>query len=240
MVEPPPAASPGAGLGYAVVRLAWVTTCLAVLSGCVSLPQSPAALSPQTRDAWDARQLRLGEMEHWAMRGRVSIRHEGESWTGGLTWRQDGETFALRWYGPLGQTLASLEGDANRAVLRISDHEPRVADNPSVLLREYFGWEMPLSRLSHWIRGLPDPRVPGRPSIDHEGRLASLEQAGWRLSLPDYVSVPSSGLELPRKIIAAGDGTTLRLVVDAWSVDLTDPDTALRRQCGGRDCPSSG
>ena len=76
-----------------------------------------------------------------------------------LRWEQWGEHFVIRLWGPMGQATTLITGDVRRVVLERADGGARRVGDPSVILNEELGWEIPIGALSYWVRGVPAPGV---------------------------------------------------------------------------------
>ncbi len=63
--------------------------------------------------------------------------------------------------------------------------------------------------------GVPDPARPAQETLDGQQRLASLQQDGWEIDYPAYISV--SGEWLPSRVTLQRAGVRVRLIVDGWS-----------------------
>jgi outer membrane lipoprotein LolB len=73
--------------------------------------------------------------------------------------------------------------------------------------------------LVQWVRGLPAEGLPLQDrSYSTQGRLQRVEQAGWRIEYPLWF--PAEGLQpsMPRRIEAARDRASVRLIVDRWDL----------------------
>ena len=51
---------------------------------------------------------------------------------------------------------------------------------------DQLGYELPVSQLSYWIKGIPAPGSAGQPSFNEENHLVSLEQDGWHVQYMAY------------------------------------------------------
>jgi outer membrane lipoprotein LolB len=71
-----------------------------------------------------------------------------------------------------------------------------------------------VAALRYWVLGLPAPGTVASRTLDPRGRLAALEQSGWRIRFLDYGR--QDGYELPGRVFAQKDGTRVRLVVGRW------------------------
>ena len=58
------------------------------------------------------------------------------------------------------------------------------------------------------------PDGPARLAFGPDGRLATLEQAGWTVTYGAWEA--GTPVDLPQRLEAARDGAKVRLVVDGW------------------------
>ena len=77
---------------------------------------------------------------------------------------------------------------------------------------------MPVAGLRYWVVGLASPGQKDHPKLDQQGRLAYLEDEGWKVRFKRYSQV--SGVDLPRKVFIVKNDKELdvRLVVDNWKL----------------------
>jgi outer membrane lipoprotein LolB len=87
-------------------------------------------------------------------------------------------------------------------------------------LRHVTGWEMPVSGMHYWVRGLAVPGVEAQLERDASGRVSLLDQSGWAISYDRYQTV--AGLILPGRLRMERDDITVRLVIDEWLLGVAD------------------
>jgi outer membrane lipoprotein LolB len=172
-------------------------------------------VTPAMQARWDAHSALLQSLASWDLRGSVAVNSEQENWDARLSWRQQGDTYQLRFLAPLGQGAAILEGNADSVTIRAADGSTRSAADPETLLRETTGVTLPLQGLRYWIRGLPAPdSIPRRQQLDAAGRLAELEQNGWQIEYARYLETNSPAL--PAKLVLRNGDYRIKIVVSAW------------------------
>ncbi len=88
------------------------------------------------------------------------------------------------------------------------------ADSPEALVEAQLGWQLPVSHLLWWVRGLPAPDSRSRLSLDSDSRLARLEQDGWQVNYLAYAE--HNGFTLPERIRLEGHDLQITLVVKDW------------------------
>jgi len=166
---------------------------------------------------WEVRRARLYELQNWRLTGRVAFQLEREAWSATLHWQQRNGEYVLRVIAPLGRGSFELTGSDSGVMLRTADNRLLHADDAQALLRQNLGWELPVSGLFYWIRGLPEPTQSADTiRFDEKGRIHDLRQDGWEISYQSYES--ASGYELPGKMTLQNDRLRLRLTIRDWTV----------------------
>ncbi len=177
-------------------------------------------MSPEALDiAWQEHSSRLtSRMNSWRLQGRVAVRHARDSWSASLLWREEAElSREVRVVAPLGQGTAVVKHDANGpAELRLSNGEVYVGENASELLHQQLGWYLPVASLAYWIKGLPDPEHTFSFSLDNQGRLSHLMQAGWQVEYKKYRYSDQFDVVLPAKLSLTRSDWKVKLVVQNW------------------------
>jgi outer membrane lipoprotein LolB len=147
--------------------------------------------------------------------GRIAVNQGSQGWQASVRWREQPERYAIDLIGPLGQGRALIEGTP-AGVRMQTERDVLSAAEPDSLLAQATGMQVPISGLRYWIRGLPDPSQPSRPSVDERGRLRRLEQNGWMIEYPNYIQV--NGLELPKRIHAQQGELEVKLFIQTWTL----------------------
>lgn len=187
------------------------------LGACASLPpRAPAGSSAIDSAAdWPARRVALLALNDFALRGRVAVAAGGEGFSVTLRWTQHGAAGQMQLAGPLG--TGGLQVQIDGAELRVTDaHGEQLSGAPArAELERRLGFELPLVQLAYWVRGVAEPGAAYSETLDAEGkRLASLQQAGWRIDYATYA--PSPPGVLPSKLVLLREGVRIRLIVDGW------------------------
>ena len=147
--------------------------------------------------------------------GRVAVNFEGRAFSSNVRWQHAGGRGQVWLMTPLGQTLAHIVADGDGATLTGTDQKQYRAASVGSLTRQALGWELPLARLTWWVRGEP---VPGNPLAGAErnerGRLTFLDQDGWRVALVYYPPGDYGGH--PRRLDLKSAAQEIRFVIDAW------------------------
>ncbi|MCJ0975820.1 lipoprotein insertase outer membrane protein LolB [Pseudomonas sp. PS1] len=185
-----------------------------LLVGCAGLGPQETVEGPGNPEDWTAHKARISEIDGWQINGKIGIRAPQDSGSGTLFWLQRQDYFDIRLSGPLGRGATRLTGRPDTVALEVAGQGRFEADSPEALVETQLGWQLPVSNLLWWIRGLPAPDSRSRIALDSEGRLASLLQDGWDVQYLAYGE--EDGYALPTRIKLAGRDLQVTLVVKDW------------------------
>lgn len=207
-------------------RVLVALACAGALAACATRPPAaapPPALDPamQARaEAGQAERVRLlAEDPAWSLEGRAAITRGRDGGSGRIEWRQDGARFEVSLAAPVTRQSWRLAADAGGATLEGLEGGTRTGPDAEALLFEATGLVVPVSALSHWLRGVPaDPGTHGPADTAFGADLlpARLEQAGWTIDYRRWQPGSGSAPALPLRIDARRGDAGVRLVIDHW------------------------
>lgn len=195
-----------AGQGARWLRVAWLFLGAVLLAACAPLrqPVEPPATLPQP-------------LERFRLEGRISVKSGEQAFSGGIRWQHDGLRDEILLTAPMGQGVAELRREPKRVRLITAEGREYEAVSAEKLLEGVLGIRLPVEGMLHWVTGLPRPQAEHALTWDHEGRVARLEQDGWRIEYARHQS--QAGRWLPGRIFARRDeDLEFRLVVDTWQL----------------------
>ena len=156
----------------------------------------------------------VDDQRHWQLSGKLGIRGPQLAESAYLNWRQCGEHYDMRLSGPLGQTVARIDGNGALLTVRLEGQEPVTTAEPEQLLQRQLGWSVPLRALRYWVRA---EAAPGAPA-EIEGTAAqptALQQFGWQVRYLAYHQ--SVGVALPAKLTLRNDSDLqATLLINDW------------------------
>ena len=191
-----------------MIRRAAACGVLLLAGGCASLPPAVDAGS------WAGRRAELQSLRAWTLDGRVAVATADEGFSGGLAWRQEGALAAIDLRRPLGGTALSIRLDGTQMTVTDGTGASITGDAARDYVTSEIGAPLPVAELRYWLVGVPAPQLPYQETIGADGRLAGLEQAGWRLRYSRYETV--GVIALPARIDIESESARLRLVVSSW------------------------
>jgi len=186
-----------------------ITAFSVFLAACSSIDtQTP----PPASDSWENHQSALKALENWDISGKIGIITPDSSNSASLKWLQEQQQYQIDIHGPLGQGGASIQGTPGQVTVDISGEGIFVGPDPEFILYQQLGWDIPISDIYWWIRGLPSPDSQFEHSLE-SNRLKTLQQNGWTIQYLRYNSLEPA---LPRKIKLFRNGLKITLVVHSW------------------------
>ena len=141
------------------------------------------------------------------------MRYRDDAGSGNIAWRHGARSDEMLLTTPLGQGIARLVRAGDEVTLTTQDgREFRAADAES-LTEQVLGFRLPLRRprrLGARPRGAAPAPAPTRERSDAAGRLAELEQSGWKIEYLEYAGA------LPSRLTLTFPGLELRLAISEW------------------------
>lgn len=190
------------------------------LSACTSPAIKPDAAA---RLDWKQQQQVLNNIQQWTINGRIAVQTRDDGGQADFTWKLKNLTdYNIRLQAPLGAGTTWIESRAQGVSLKTSGGDEMYDSDVDALIQRLNGWQLPVSGLRYWVRGLPSP------SSDYEvtewndnGLPAVVIQDGWRIEFRKHKDV--SGLTLPKKLfinrIGLEEEVDVRLIIRQWVID---------------------
>ncbi|MEO8400712.1 MAG: lipoprotein insertase outer membrane protein LolB [Gammaproteobacteria bacterium] len=185
---------------------------LFILVGCASLSPPP---QPQNQtQTTEKRVVNLSSIKNWELKGLIAVRANKSAWSANWQWQQTQKNYTISLIGPLGSNSLKLTGAPNQVLLETSDGKKLTSTSPESLLEQQLGWQLPVSNLYYWIRGLPVPNTPAQKHYDAFNHLTDLSQDGWTIQYLRYTSI--NHIDVPNKIYLANTKMNVKIVINQW------------------------
>ncbi|PCJ30493.1 MAG: outer membrane lipoprotein LolB [Moraxellaceae bacterium] len=186
---------------------------LMLLAGCGLLQIPPTPQLPATSVNWVEHVRALTLMDEWHIKGKIGIKQGSDGGSAYIDWIQSQDSFHITLSGPFGQGTTIISGNKSGAKLENSEGS-FIAETPEQLLYEHSGWQIPISNLLYWIKGLPEPKSQSDTTTNDIGLISTLHQDGWNLRFDRYQNAPKH--PLPHKIKILSDNLKVTLLVKQW------------------------
>ena len=143
--------------------------------------------------------------------GRIAVRFRDESSTGNFAWRHGTADDEVLITTPLGQGVARIVRAGDAVTLTDAEGREHRASDAEALTEQVLGFRLPLAGLAEWVRARPGPG-PSQVRKDAGGRIAELEQSGWKI---EYLDWQEHG-RLPTRLRLQYPGLELRIAISEW------------------------
>lgn len=192
------------------------------LSIGIFLAVSGCAISPEIHPPYDQplpfheRSLELAEIKSWVIDGSILIKTPKKAESASVDWQQVDDTYTIELYGPLGIGGASIKGGKGTVTMVQGNGTVLTAATPEILVKKALDWDLPISNLYYWIRGIPAPLPYTNLELDQYQHLVSMEQQGWSIQYLQYSGVENE--DLPTLLILKRDNLIVKIVVTQWDI----------------------
>lgn len=174
-----------------------------------------------TSAEFNAHQTALTPLNYWTFSGKLGIKSPAESGSASIRWQQAQAAYEIHLHGPLGQKSLSISGDAQQVSLKEKGKPTVHSHSAEALIQKTTGWNLPVTQLTYWIRGLPAPKAKIKQITPNPtGLMAQLKQSGWVIDYQSYHQIQHHNQEiyLPKKIVASRQDIRLTLVIREWKL----------------------
>jgi outer membrane lipoprotein LolB len=187
-----------------------------LLSACTSI--APPA---ETNSNWTKLRSSLQALDTWEMRGRVDVRYNDESNTPRIRWSQQLLEYNIRLWGTLNAGNTLITGKPGLVTLE-QGNDVVTASSAEDLILQQLGYELPVSYLEFWVKGIPSPASRFELEFNELNQLQRLRQDGWTVTYPDIRQYGE--LTLPRRVEVTRPQNDIRLrfIGLSWILETSD------------------
>lgn len=186
-------------------------TCMLALSACVVAPPS------SQNSNWTAQRELLEELDSWQFRGRVDVRYNDDSDTPRIQWQQEDEEYRIRLWGTFNAGNTLITGRPGSVTME-SRGETIIAISPEELILQQLGYELPVSFLEYWIKGLPAPGERADLEFNELNQLTRIRQADWTVTYNDPRQYGDLSLPASMQLTRPTNDIRLRFIGLNWTL----------------------
>ena len=200
------------------IRITPFTTWASLAVAALLLTSCAIAPPAEENSDWNRQRNQLQALDSWELRGRVNIRYDNESHTPRINWLQQNVEYHIRLWGTFNAGNTHIIGRPGYVTLE-QGGDVVTANSPEDLILQKLGYELPVSYLEYWIKGLPAPESEAELWFNELNQLTSLVQAGWTVSFTDPRQYGS--ISLPRRVelTRPENDIRLRFIGLNWTLD---------------------
>ncbi len=209
-----------------MVRALILSLLLVFATGCTTIE---TAIESVDLDVYRAHAETLSSVDRWNLRGRISVRAGSKGEIGRILWVRNGDAHQLELYGNFGSRRIRIVQDSDGVLLEDTQGKKIIGSSIQAVLEQRTGQSLPVESLTYWLVGAIDPNFASVNVWDVEGRLISIQQAGWTVEFSKYRGVGSNQLPTRLNIVADTDTATaqesdekieeIRIVISDWGIE---------------------
>lgn len=170
---------------------------------------------------WDMRQAALRSLSEWEFTGSINVRDAEEAQSSRIRWRQNNELYRINLWGTFNIGATEINGRPGEVRIEQEGKDPIITDTPEQLLYDRIGYELPVTELNFWIKGIPAPGPSEQLNFAENQQLLSFVQAGWQI---DYLGYTNFGQQtLPTRIRVQKPPLRLDLIRLNWTLPVNEP-----------------
>ncbi len=193
-------------------RIIWISLLTFLVTSCTTMsPQQPPM-----NISWQNRMTTLQQLQSWQIYGKIAVQTTEESGSATVDWQQNQQVYLITLSGPLGATGLKLQGQPGSVTLETANGKIFHAASPEQLLAEQWGFNLPVSYLKFWVRGLPVPSLPHQSQFDAYHRLTDLTQQGWHIQYLSYTNLGQ--IDLPERISVTSSLLKAKMIIYNWKI----------------------
>lgn len=192
-------------------------TFLALLAGCTTSPTKLSLDEQQT--VYEAYKRDQKKLQYWTMDARFTFRVDKRIHTGNIHWVNNGDSYAIKFSGPLDQGAVIITSDGKSVSLKDSKGYEGTATTAEAMLSRYTQYELPVSNLKYWLIGLPTPYKTPVLELTSQGYPKIMKQDAWTIEY-QYLRDQDDYL-LPNKIIITDPTMKVTLSIYDWKTSET-------------------
>ncbi|MBU2099013.1 MAG: lipoprotein insertase outer membrane protein LolB [Gammaproteobacteria bacterium] len=185
------------------------------LMSCAGTPRMDAPVNSE----WDERRQVLNSLTQWEFTGSINVRDADEAQSSRIRWRQHDESYRINLWGTFNVGATEINGRPGEVRIEQEGEAPIITESPEEMLYQQIGYELPVTELNYWIKGIPAPGDSQALTFADNQQLLSFEQQGWRV---DYLGYTNFGREtLPTRIRIHKEPLRLDLIRLNWTLPET-------------------
>ena len=192
-----------------------IATALALLTACAGPTVQPPEAAP---GSWMDHAAELAALQAWTANGKLALRTSDYAESASMQWRQRDQRATVTLSGPIGLNATVIESDGDRLVVsRDGENHSWDVSTPDALERET-GWELPVTALPHWLKGVPAPGLEVQMlELDADRALLQhLRQNDWDVHYEGYASFTHH--TLPTRLRIQRGTTSARVIIRDWQI----------------------
>jgi len=154
------------------------------LAACSSTPRIDAPVNAE----WEQRRQVLEQISHWEFIGSLNVRDANDAHSSRIRWQQHNEIYQINLWGTFNVGATQIDGRPGEVQIAQQGEDPVFTESPEALLYQELGYELPVTELNYWIKGIPAPGPSSELEFGENTQLRAFRQVGWQVNFMAYTN----------------------------------------------------
>lgn len=185
------------------------------LSAC-STPQLPITQKSHAQ----ALQLQQHNktLKSWDLTATTALTSDETSYSLSVFWHQNHDQYHLRFDAPFTTGVLKVKGKKGYAEITVDNKTTIKGISPEDLIAEATQFNIPVTGLMQWIRGIPHNDSKYQLNINGSGDTKNIKQDGWLIEYDDWelVKIGQQNYRLPSHINLSQAKLNIRISPSNW------------------------
>lgn len=196
------------------------TLCLLLLFALISACTVTKPVQISVDEAQNQQQL--AKLKRWQIEGRMAFKSDDEKFSATLNWQQNDTQYDIKLSSFIGTSLLHMYGEPGAVSLETDDKTYHDSD-ASVLIYSITGWNIPVERLSGWLKGqieLDDKVRLSAAGLPMEFVPDCLNCGDWKIAYKNFKQINS--VWLPHQIELSNTfklNNKIKIRINQWKIN---------------------
>lgn len=189
---------------------------LSILLTACTTPQLP--ISKESHEQAALLQQHNKSLTSWDITASTSLATEDNSYSLTVYWHQKNDRYDLRFDAPFTTGVLKVKGHNGFAEITVDNKKTIQGNNPEDLIAEATQFNIPVTGLTHWIKGIPHLDTESKVTIFANGDTKAIQQDGWFIQYENWrkVDIAQSIYRLPSNIKLSQAELDIRISPSDW------------------------
>jgi len=185
------------------------------LAAC-STPQLP--ITQQSHERAAKLQQHNASLTSWDITASTSLTTEDDSYSLSLFWHQHNDQYTMRFDAPFTTGVLRVRGHNGFSEITVDNKKTIRGVTPEDLIAEVTQFNIPVTGLRQWIRGIPHKNSAFELAIKANGDTKNIQQDGWLIEFEDWelFDIDQQSYRLPSNIKLSQDKLNIHISPSSW------------------------
>lgn len=198
-----------------ITKLLVLTLVITMLSSCATVTSHNISSDAK----FDTKSLtpKLASITKWEAKGVIGIIHDNDADSASYVYIQNGDTFNIKLYGPMGIGSVEIFGSDNKVTLKTSDGKSTQSSDIKSLMMQQLGWYVPVDGLKYWIKSTVVPGNEFKVQKNTNNLPSEISQDGWDIKYKNYKLVDNK-YPLATNIKMKRKNMSIKIIIKEWQL----------------------